>query len=73
MVKQISMKNSKNIIGTFKANIYDKMKKKLEDKLYMQYIMKAIEEAEHDIENGGKTYTLEEWQAKMRRDYEVDI
>ena len=74
MLKQISLKNSGSLIGTFKARIYQKIRyKKLGDEMYMQYIKDAIREAEEDIANGGKTYTLEEWQQLMREKYGADI
>lgn len=74
MLKQISLKNSKGIIGTFKESIQEKiLKKKIEDEMYMKYVKNAIREAEENIANGGKTYTLEEWQELMRREYNADI
>lgn len=74
MLKQISLKNYKNIVGTFKESIEEKMlKKKIGDELYMQYVKNAIQEAEKHLANGGKTYTLEEWQELMRERYGADI
>ena len=46
---------------------------KIEDEIYMRYVMNAIREAEEDIANGGKTYTLEEYQEIMRERYGADI
>lgn len=74
ILKQISLKNYKNIVGTFKESIEEKMlKKKIGDELYMQYVKNAIQEAEEHLANGGKTYTLEEWQELMRERYGADI
>lgn len=74
MLKQMSLKSYKSIIGTFKENFQEKMlKKKIEDELYMQYIKNAIQEAEAYLANGGETYTLEEWQELMREKYGADI
>ncbi len=74
MLKQISLKNYKNIVGNFKENIQGKiLKKKIGDKLYMQYVKNAIREAEEDIENGGKLYTLEEYRERIRKLYGADV
>ncbi len=74
MIKQISLRSPKSIIGTYKANLYEKIRnKKVEDELYKRYIMNAIREAEEDIANGGRTYTLEEWQELMRSEYNAEI
>ena len=74
MLKQVSVKSYKNIVGTFKESIKEKMlKKKIGDELYMQYIMNAIREAEEDIANGGKTYTLEEYRERLREKYGAKI
>ena len=74
MIKQISMRNSKTLIGTFKANIYKKLQnKKLGDKMYMEYVMNAIREAEEEIANGGKTYTLEEYCERMKQLYGAKV
>lgn len=74
MIKQISLKNPRSLIGTFKINLFQKIKnKRLADEAYKRYVMNAIKEAEDDIANGGKTYTLEEWQELMRRRYNAEI
>ncbi len=74
MVKQISLRNNKSMVGTFKDKIQEKMlKKKIEDEIYMQYVKNAIREAEEHLANGAKTYTLEEWQEEMRRRYNANI
>jgi len=57
-------------INTIKAK---RIKKKMEDELYMQYVKNAIREAEDDIANGGKTYTLEEYLEILRDKYEVNL
>lgn len=74
MLNQISLKSYKNRVGTFKESINEKiLKKKIEDKLYTQYIMDAIKEAEENIANGGKTYTLEEYRERMRELYGAEL
>ncbi len=45
MLKQISLKNYKNNVGTFKESVEEKiLKKKIGDELYMQYVKNAIQE-----------------------------
>ncbi len=74
MLKQVSLKNYKSIVGTFKESIGEKiLKKKLGDELYMQYVKNAIREAEEHLANGGKTYTLEEYRERLRRLYNANI
>ena len=74
MLKQISLKNYKNIVGTFKESIEEKiLKKKIGDELYMQYVKNAIQEAEEHLANGGKTYTLEEYRERLRKLYGANI
>lgn len=74
MLKEISLKNYKNMVGTFKESIQEKiLKKKIGDELYMQYVKNAIREAEEDIANGGKLYTLEEYRERIRKLYEADV
>lgn len=74
MLKQVSLKNYKNIVGIFKESIQEKMlKKRIGDELYMQYVKNAIKEAEEDIANGGKTYTLEEYRERLREKYGANI
>lgn len=74
MLKQISLKSCKSLIGTFKESINERiLKKKIGDELYNQYIMNAIKEAEEDIANGGKTYTLEEYKERMKKLYGAEI
>jgi len=74
MLKQITIKNTKSLIGNFKANIINNIQnKKLADKMYMHYVMNEIKEAEEDIANGGKTYTLEEYRERLRENYGADI
>ncbi len=74
MLNQILLKSYKNRVGTFKESINEKiLKKKIEDKLYTQYIMDAIKEAEENIANGGKTYTLEEYRERMRELYGAEL
>lgn len=74
MLKQITLKSPKSIIGTFKAKLYEHIQnKKIGDEMYKRYVMNAIREAEEHIANGGKTYTLEEWQEMMRRRYNAKI
>lgn len=68
------LKKAKKMLFVFKENVKDKrLRKKIGDELYMQYIKNAIREAEEDIANGGKTYTLEEYREIMRERYGVDI
>lgn len=74
MIKQITLKNSKNIARIFKDKIQEKMlKKRIEDEMYMQYVKNAIKEAEEHIANGGKTYTLEEYRERIRDRYGAKI
>ena len=74
MLMPISVKSYKNIVGAFKESIQEKLlKKKIEDELYMQYVKSAIREAEEDIASGGKTYTLEEWEELMRREFNAEF
>lgn len=74
MLRQVSLKSCKSIIGTFKENFQGNiLKRKIEDELYKQYIKNAIQEAEEYLANGGETYTLEEWQELMREKYGADI
>ena len=68
------LKKAKGMFMMFKENVQTKrLKKKIEDELYMKYIKEAIREAEEDIANGGKTYTLEEYRELMRERYGADI
>lgn len=69
MLKQISLKNSKKVTGIFKTNL----NKQLVDEMYKQYVINAIKEAEEDIANGGKTYTLEEYRERMKQLYRADL
>lgn len=70
MLKQLSISNAKGIFKTYKANILKKMElKKKQDEMYKSYIMNAIREAEEDIENGGTTYTLKEFEEEMEKLY----
>lgn len=74
MLNQILLKSYKNRVGNFKESINEKiLKKKIEDKLYTQYVMNAIKEAEENIANGGKTYTLEEYRERMRELYGAEL
>lgn len=74
MIKQITLKNSKNIARIFKDKIQEKMlKKRIEDEMYMQYVKNAIKEAEEHIANGGKNYTLEEYRERIRDRYGAKI
>lgn len=74
MIKQISLKRYKSIFGIFKENIQEKrLKKKIGDELYMQYIKNAIREAEEHLANGGKTYTLEEYRERLKELYGANI
>ena len=74
MIKQISLKSYKSIFGIFKENIQEKrLKKKIGDELYMQYIKNAIREAEEHLANGGKTYTLEEYRERLKELYGANI
>ena len=74
MLKQISLKNYKNNVGTFKESVEEKiLKKKIGDELYMQYVKNAIQEAEDHLANGGKTYTLEEYRERLRKLYGANI
>lgn len=74
MIKQISIRSPKSIIGTFRANLCEKIRnKKVEDELYKRYVMNAIREAEEDIANGGRTYTLEEYKERMRQLYGAEV
>lgn len=74
MLKQISLKNYKNIVGTFKESIEEKiLKKKIGDELYMQYVKNAIKEAEEHLANGGETYTLEEYRERLKNLYGANI
>lgn len=74
MLKQITLKSPKSILGTFKANLYEHIQnKKIGDEMYKRYVMNAIREAEEHIANGGKTYTLEEYKEMMRSRYGTDI
>lgn len=74
MLKQVSLKSYKNAVGIFKEDIHNKiLKKKMEDQLYTQYVMSAIKEAEKNIKNGGKTYTLEEYRERMRKLYGAEV
>ncbi len=70
MIKQLSIGNKSNVFKTYKANILKKIQlKKKGDEMYREYIMNAIREAEEDIANGGKTYTLEEFEEEMEKLY----
>lgn len=74
MIKQVSLKNYKSIFGVFKENLQEKkLRKKIGDELYMQYIKNAIREAEEHLANGGKTYTLEEYRERLRKLYGANI
>ena len=74
MLKQVSLKNCKNVVRVFKDSVEEKMlKKKIEDAVYMRYVMNAIQEAEENIANGGKTYTLEEYRERIRNRYGANI
>ena len=74
MLKQISLKNCKSLIGSFKESINERIpKKKIGDELYNQYVMNAIKEAEENLTNGGKTYTLEEYKERMKKLYGTEI
>ncbi len=74
MLKQVSLKSYKSIFGIFKENIQEKrLKKKIGDELYMQYIKNAIREAEEHLENGEKTYTLEEYRERLKELYGANI
>lgn len=74
MLKQITLKPRTSFIGKFKANLYEQIQnKKIGDELYNRYVMNAIREAEEDIANGGKTYTLEEYRERMRELYGAEI
>ncbi len=74
MLKQVSLKSYKSIFGVFKENIQEKrLRKKIGDELYMQYIKNAIREAEEDIANGGKVYTLEEYRERIRELYGANV
>ncbi len=74
MLKQVSLKSYKSIFGIFKENIQEKrLKKKIGDELYMQYIKNAIREAEEHLANGGKTYTLEEYRERLKELYGANI
>lgn len=73
-LKNILIKKLINIVKSYKECANKKMlKRKIEDEIYMRYVMNAIREAEEDIANGGKTYTLEEYQEIMRERYGADI
>ncbi len=37
--------------------------------MYKEYIMNAIKEGEEYLANGGKTYTLEEFEEEMDKEY----
>ncbi len=70
MLKQLSMNRTKCIFKTYKANILKKIElKKKGDEMYKEYLMNAIREAEEDLANGGKTYTLEEFEERMEQLY----
>ena len=74
MLKQVSLKSYKSIFGVFNENIQEKrLRKKIGDELYMQYIKNAIREAEEDIANGGKVYTLEEYRERIRELYGANV
>lgn len=74
MIKQLSIGSTKNIFKTYKANILKKIQlKKKGDEMYKSYIMNAIREAEEDIANGGKTYTLEESKKRMEQLYGIKL
>lgn len=70
MLKQLSINSSKGILKTYKANILKKIElKKKGDEMYKEYIMNAIKEGEEYLANGGKTYTLEEFEEEMDKEY----
>lgn len=70
MIKQLSIGSTKKIFKTYKANILKKIQlKKKGDEMYREYIMNAIKEAEEYLANGGKTYTLEEFEEEMEKKY----
>lgn len=74
MLKQLSINSTKGIFKTYKANILKKIElKRKGDEMYREYIMNAIREAEEDLANGGKTYTLEEYEKEMERLYGIEI
>lgn len=62
MIKTANLKISKNMIGNFKAKIYEKviLNKKL-DKQYGKYVYNSILDAEESLSKGEKPYTWEEW------------
>ena len=62
MIKTLNLRVSKNIVGNFKAKIYEKiiLNKKL-DREYKRYVYSSILDAEESLANGEKTYTWEEW------------
>lgn len=62
MIKTVNLKVSKNIVGNFKAKIYEKiiLNKKL-DKEYQRYVYSSILDAEESLARGEKTYTWGEW------------
>ncbi len=74
MLKQLSINSSKGIFKTYKANILKKIElKKKGDEMYREYIMNAIREAEEDLANGGKTYTLAESKKTMEQLYGIKL
>lgn len=74
MLKQLSINSTKGIFKTYKANILKKIElKKKGDEMYREYIMNAIREAEEDLANGGKTYTLEESKKRIEQLYGIKL
>lgn len=71
MLKQLSINNPKGVFKAYKANILRKIQlKKKGDEMYREYIMNSIREAEEYLANGGKTYTLEEFEEEMEKMYD---
>lgn len=74
MIKTANLKISKNIIGNFKAKIYEKviLNKKL-DKQYGKYVYNSILDEEESLSKGEKSYTWEEWINITKEWYEENI
>ena len=56
------------------SSIKNKFVFKLDEEIKLnRYMIKLIEEAERDIEDGNEPISLEDWQAEMRENYDVDF
>lgn len=70
MIKNVYICNTKNRFKTYNVNILEKIKtRKREKEMNNNYIMEVIKEAEEDLANGRKTYTLEEFEERMEQIY----